>query len=109
MFGLMILLAVAAPDPGPRRIAVKNSPTTWIKAGDLNKVGEPWAGRTLMISLKVDEKGRADGCEILQSSGSIAIDAIACAAATRRARFVPALDDQGQPRRSSFNQRIILN
>jgi protein TonB len=54
-------------------------------------------GGRVVVRLHVDRKGQADGCTLLDSSGSPSLDSATCALAIRNARYRPALDAQGQP------------
>jgi protein TonB len=50
-----------------------------------------------MVSLRVEPNGQAANCRVLRSSGDPYVDAGLCPLITQRLRFLPALDDQGQP------------
>ncbi|WP_152555521.1 energy transducer TonB, partial [Sphingomonas sp. FUKUSWIS1] len=54
----------------------------------------------------INAQGRVENCTVTSSSGSPALDRAACAAMTRRGRYSPALDQAGNPMRSSATQRI---
>ena len=49
------------------------------------------------FSLTVDENGRVGDCVVTIPSGSVDLDAAACAIMTRRARFSPARTPEGAP------------
>ena len=52
-------------------------------------------GGTSKLKIEVDEGGVAQTCAIIESSGHGDLDAAACTAVMRRARFSPAIDDAG--------------
>lgn len=52
---------------------------------------------TVALLLTVTIAGRVAACEVTRSSGHDVIDAAACKNVTRRARFTPQLDYDGQP------------
>lgn len=49
------------------------------------------------FQLEVGANGRATDCTITQSSGYAVLDERTCRSLMRRARFIPALDDEGYP------------
>lgn len=49
----------------------------------------------VIVTFAVDAEGRATGCWVTQSSGYAALDEVTCKLAMRRARFVPATDENG--------------
>jgi len=53
-------------------------------------------GGTSKLKIEVDEGGVAQTCAVIESSGHGDLDAAACAAVMRRARFSPAIDKVGQ-------------
>jgi hypothetical protein len=59
------------------------------------------AGDTVYLLL-VDERGGIADCSIRQSSGVASLDAMGCQVLTQRARFVPALDVNGQPAKDTY-------
>ena len=52
---------------------------------------------TVGMSFTITAKGRVDSCRVVSSTGNAEMDANACRALTRRARFKPARNAQGQP------------
>ncbi|WP_186728709.1 energy transducer TonB [Sphingomonas panacisoli] len=66
----------------------------------------------VVAELAVDKFGNATACKIVQSSGSMSLDARTCELALANARFVPALDTSGKPVASTFTLpgvRWVLN
>lgn len=56
--------------------------------------------------LTVGPHGRVDACHITASSGSALLDAATCSNIIRRARFEPALDDDGNPIVGRYSNRV---
>lgn len=52
---------------------------------------------TLFLSFVVQPNGRVSGCRITRSSGSAVLDETTCRLITRRFRYRPALDEDGNP------------
>jgi TonB family protein len=61
---------------------------------------------TTLTRLNIGKYGRVIDCDILSSSGFATLDAAACRALTRRARFVPAGDATGKPISSSWSKSV---
>ena len=59
-------------------------------------------GGTSKLRIQVDEGGVAQSCAIIESSGHGDLDAAACTAVMRRARFSPAINDAGEPAAGVF-------
>lgn len=57
---------------------------------------------TTFISITVSAKGMVSDCSLQSSSGSQTLDQTACSILSRRARFQPALDADGQPTEDRF-------
>jgi periplasmic protein TonB len=58
------------------------------------------------ITLAIGADGRVAGCEVTSSSGSTLLDDASCRFYARRARFTPALDEQGHKVASRWNERV---
>lgn len=84
---LALLLAPAEPD---RRSSTTNDnyPPSALRRGEQGKT---------RFRLDINEKGRADNCQILESSGSPELDETTCDILIKRARFKPARDEAGRP------------
>jgi len=86
----------------------RGKPDRWVTADDY-----PLAARrarrmgTTAVTGTIDVDGRLKGCSVAQSSGSPDLDAAACTALTRRARFTPALDPSGKPTPQRFSRRVV--
>mgnify|MGYP002148087180 CR=1 FL=1 len=50
--------------------------------------------------------GRVTSCDITSSSGSPDLDEATCSNVTRRARFTPAMDGEGNPTSGSYSNGI---
>ncbi len=61
---------------------------------------------TTAFRVTVSRRGRVSKCEIVQSSGSEALDKQTCRIVSRRARFSPARDKDGRRVEGSFSGRI---
>ncbi|WP_426167876.1 energy transducer TonB [Sandarakinorhabdus sp. DWP1-3-1] len=96
MLALMMAAAVVAPVP--------IAGTMWFSDGDYSDTARRagMAG-TVWYRLAVDSKGRVKGCTILQGTWSPRLDSVACDAASRRARFQPARDADGNAVDGSFD------
>ena len=53
----------------------------------------------------IDAKGKVTKCEIIQSSGYPELDARTCKLVRDRAKFKPALDENGNPREDSWTSQ----
>jgi protein TonB len=61
---------------------------------------------TTAVSLTIGPNGRVSGCSVTSSSGSSSLDSTTCSILTRRARFTPAKDQNGQPISDTTTARI---
>ena len=52
---------------------------------------------TVRVLLHIDANGRVSACDIVRSSGSRQLDSTTCLLVKRRARFIPATDEVGNP------------
>jgi protein TonB len=59
------------------------------------------------FSLTIGPDGRVIGCAITRSSGSAALDGATCRLIERRARYVPAVDSDGNPVVGTIHQEVI--
>lgn len=63
------------------------------------------SGMTSVVAL-VDEKGAVRECIIDQTSGYATLDAQTCIVIRNKARFIPAIDQNGRPVRGFYGQRV---
>ncbi len=61
---------------------------------------------TSVISWTINTQGRVEGCRTVQSSGSSDLDDAACRALTRRAKYTPAKDQNGNPIATTKSRRV---
>ena len=102
--------APAAPPPPriqPKNAQPKGNPGNWATTNDYpsRALREEREGVT-SFRVTVSAEGRVSSCEITSSSGSPDLDEATCSNVTRRARFNPATDGEGQPTTGSYNGRI---
>ena len=71
--------------------------STWIRRG--------WEG-TAGFRLTIGKNGRVENCTITQSTGHTALDEATCRHVTRRARFDPAKDSQGDTVSGTFSSAV---
>ncbi|MFZ1368178.1 energy transducer TonB [Sphingorhabdus sp.] len=94
--------------PAPMKAAEpKGNPGAWITTADYptRALGEKRQGITA-FRLTISPEGKVSDCFISESSGHPDLDAATCKGLTRRARFDPALDGQGNPVMGSWANRV---
>lgn len=100
---------VAPPPPRiqPKAAVPKGNPGSWATTNDYptRALREEREGTT-GFRVTVGPDGRVTSCEITSSSGSDDLDAATCSNVTRRARFNPATDGEGQPTSGSYSNRV---
>ena len=100
---------VAPPPPRvqPKQATPKGNPGNWATTNDYptRALREEREGTT-SFRVTVGPDGRVTSCEITGSSGSDDLDAATCSNVTRRARFNPATDGEGQPTSGSYSNRV---
>lgn len=104
--------AAPAPAPPPPRIqpkpaAPKGNPANWATTNDYptRALREERAGTT-SFRVTVGPDGRVTSCSVTGSSGSPDLDEATCSNVTRRGRFSPATDGEGNPTSGSYSNRI---
>ncbi|QZP08565.1 energy transducer TonB [Caenibius sp. WL] len=110
-----IVIPTAAPPPPPPpppRVAPKapqprNSPGSWATPDDYptKAMREDRAGTT-RFSVTVDAEGKVTSCQVTGSSGHSDLDDATCKLVTRRARFKPATDGEGNPTTGSYSNAV---
>jgi TonB family protein len=63
-------------------------------------------GGLVGMVILIDEMGKPADCMVTQTSGSAALDTQACAIVVKRARFEPAIGEDGKPAKDSYISRI---
>ena len=100
---------VAPPPPRvqPKQATPKGNPGNWATTNDYptRALREEREGTT-SFRVTVGPDGRVTGCEITGSSGSDDLDNATCSNVTRRARFNPATDGDGNPTTGSYSNRV---
>jgi protein TonB len=96
-----------APRFAPKGAQPKGSPGDWVTTDDYpaRALREERAGTT-RFHMTVGTNGRPTDCQITSSSGSPDLDEATCTYASRRARFTPATDGDGQPTTGSYNGSV---
>jgi periplasmic protein TonB len=107
-----IVLAPPAAPPAPPKVLAsratpRGNPGSWATSNDYpsRALREEREGTTgFRVSIGTD--GRVTDCQVTSSSGSPDLDEATCANVTRRARFKPAVDANGQPTTDSYSNRV---
>jgi len=102
--------APAAPPPPrftPKGAQPKGNPGSWATTDDYpaRALREEREGIT-RFSLTVGPDGRVQNCTVTGSSGTPELDEAACRAITRRARFTPATDGEGNPTTGTYSNSV---
>jgi len=99
--------APPAPRFQPKPAAPKGNPGNWATTNDYptRALREEREGTT-GFRVTVTPEGRVGDCQITSSSGSPDLDEAACSNITRRARFSPATDGEGNPTTGSYASRV---
>lgn len=97
----------AAPRVQPKQPTPKGNPANWATTNDYptRALREEREGTT-SFRVTVGPDGRVTGCSVTSSSGSPDLDDATCQNVTRRARFNPATDGEGQPTSGSYSNRV---
>lgn len=100
---------VAPPPPRvqPKAASPKGNPGNWATTNDYptRALREEREGTT-SFRVSVGPDGRVTGCTVTSSSGSPDLDDATCSNVTRRARFNPATDGEGNPTTGSYSSRV---
>lgn len=97
----------AAPRVQPKQPTPKGNPANWATTNDYptRALREEREGTT-GFRVTVGPDGRVTGCSVTSSSGSPDLDDATCQNVSRRARFNPATDGEGQPTTGSYSNRV---
>ena len=95
------------PAFAPKRAVPRGDPARWVLTDDyptrlIRQGVEGIAGFRVVVG----SDGRVDACEITASSGNAQLDAATCRNVTRRARFDPASDGNGQKVVGSYSGTV---
>lgn len=101
----------APPPPPPPRVnkaaGAKGNPASWISDADYPASAQRQeAEGTTRISWDINTSGRVENCVVTSSSGNADLDRAACSAISRRGRYSPALDQDGNPIRSKSSRSV---
>jgi TonB family protein len=90
-----------------RKATPKKSPAYWLSPADYPKRMLARGGQTIVrFRLNVDAMGKPSACHIQKSTKLIEFDAVACRAFMTRARFDPALANDGTPIASYYSNTV---
>jgi TonB family protein len=78
-------------------IGVEDYPASAVRNGEQGRVA---------YTLEVGADGRVSACTVTRSSGSSALDSTTCRLMRWRARFTPAMDNNGQPVPSQVGEAV---
>ena len=104
-------VAAAPPPPPPKftakRAVPKSNPGGWATTNDYptRALREERAGTT-GFKVTIGTDGRVTSCSVTSSSGSPDLDEATCSNVTRRGRFTPATDGDGNPTTDTYSNRI---
>jgi protein TonB len=104
---------VAAPPPPPAPVVskaagAKGDPSRWVSQDDYPASAlRAEAQGTSAITWEINEAGRVENCRVTSSSGNADLDEAGCRAITRRGRYSPATDQNGNPIRTTQSRRIV--
>lgn len=100
---------VVAPPPRvqPKSATPKGNPANWATTNDYptRALREEREGTT-SFRVTVGPDGRVTSCSVTGSSGSPDLDEATCSNVTRRARFNPATDGEGNPTTGQYSSRV---
>ncbi len=100
---------VAPPPPRiqPKGPSPKGNPGNWANSNDYpsRALREEQEGVT-RFRVSVGPDGRVASCDVTGSSGSSELDSATCSLITRRGRFTPANDGEGQPVSGSWSSSV---
>lgn len=106
-----VITPAAPPAPPPPRISqaagAKGDPAQWITNDDYPpgamREGKEGVSR---ISWTVNTQGKVENCQVTQSSGTPELDETACRLITRRGKYSPAKDQNGQPMSTTQSRAV---
>jgi TonB family protein len=107
---LMIAAAAAAPASLPvfsSGLRPASPPLTWIMSDDYPGSAQVQQEQGVVdVRLEIAPEGTPTGCDIIESSGFKDLDAAACLALLKRARFYPIKAPDGQPVAGVFRRSV---
>jgi periplasmic protein TonB len=106
-----VITPAAPPAPPPpvvnQAATAKGDPRTWITNDDYppEAIREEKQGVS-GIAWTINEQGRVENCHVVSSSGSSELDDTACKLVTRRGKYAPAKDQNGNPIKQTASIRF---
>lgn len=108
-----IVAPPAPPAPAPvvsrvsQAASARGDESQWITNDDYppRAITEEKEG-TSVIAWTINTQGRVENCRTIQSSGSSDLDEAACRLLTRRGRYTPAKDQDGNPIATTKQRRV---
>ncbi len=96
-----------APAFEPKAASPRNNPARWVTDTDYKSrwIREGLSG-TARFKLEVGVSGKVESCQITKSTGHSVLDQATCQLASKRARFKPATDGDGQKASGSYTNSI---
>ena len=109
LFVLFVLSSHSVAQAEVRAPRPANDRTQWVQASDwpLELIQRGITG-SVRVNLEVDEQGRVAACTIARSSGYEAMDTVACARISERARFDPATNAAGEKIHGSYGTTVLF-
>ena len=104
-------IAPPAPPETPRftpeGAKARNNPGTWVTENDYSSsaIRQGLEG-VARVSLTIGADGRVTGCQITGSSGHEELDAATCQLVTKRARFEPARNENGDKVGGTYSSAV---
>ncbi len=97
-----------APPAISKAAGAKGDPSSWVTTDDYpSDALSAEASGTSRIKWEINTAGRVENCVVVASSGNASLDRAACSNITRRGRYSPALDQAGNPIRSSSGRNVV--
>ncbi|MGN6498020.1 MAG: energy transducer TonB [Tsuneonella sp.] len=103
---------VAPPPPPPPKFSPtpaqpRGNPGAWANTNDYpsRSLREEKEGVT-RFTVQVSADGRVSSCSVTGSSGTPELDSTTCSLITRRARFKPAMDGNGNPTTGTWSSAV---
>ena len=109
---LIVHTAAPPPPPPPPKVAAtraspRGNPGSWATNDDYpSRALREERQVTTRFTVTIGTDGRVTGCSITSSSGSPDLDQTTCSMVTRRARFKPAIDSEGNPVTDTYSNAV---
>jgi protein TonB len=109
---IRIVPPAAPPAPPPPRFTPKGAvpkgnPGSWATTDDYpSRAQRAEKEGVTRFTVQVSPEGRVTSCSVTGSSGTPELDDAACRAISRRARFTPATNGEGQPVAGTYSNSV---